>query len=568
MEHILLIEPNYQNKFPPIGLMKIASYHKLRGDSVEFYKGEAPYFMISKANRVYITSLFTFHYDITLTCIQHYLKYISKDRIYVGGIAATLFHKELKRETGISQILPGLLTDSSAIGYADRANIDCMPLDYDILDDISYNYPMNDNYFIHTTRGCPRSCVFCAVKFIEPEYITTNNIIEQVSRVDEVYGPKRNLLIMDNNILFSHKIDEIVNDILSLGFNKKASYIYPNNFSLIMNKIRRRINSNSNYSRQIDEILKFLLSFSHGIISNRNINDRFCEIISMIINSNSVWDNLQKFEGELLEIIDKFRFKRPLIRYVDFNQGIDARLLTDKKAKLLSNIAIKPFRLAYDSVKQTKIFISATTKAINNGISNFSNYILYNWKDRPEDLWLRLYTAIKLYNNFEIKVNAFSFPMKYAPINKKDRNFVGSYWNKKFLDSINIIINVTKGVVAKELLFFYEAFGKNSEEFIQILTMPDEFIRHRHFFRNNGLIECWSRIYKTLSSVENKELLSIITAAKHDRTILFKKYSPKINRMLILYKLNKSQFDRGDTSAEDIIHTLTCSSSLKRSSRG
>jgi len=43
MERILLVEPDYKNKFPPIGLMKIASYHRRKKDYVEFYKGNAPY---------------------------------------------------------------------------------------------------------------------------------------------------------------------------------------------------------------------------------------------------------------------------------------------------------------------------------------------------------------------------------------------------------------------------------------------------------------------------------------------------------------------------------------------
>jgi hypothetical protein len=41
-KRILLIEPAYKNKYPPLGLMKIAQYHGPRGkrDFVTFIKGE------------------------------------------------------------------------------------------------------------------------------------------------------------------------------------------------------------------------------------------------------------------------------------------------------------------------------------------------------------------------------------------------------------------------------------------------------------------------------------------------------------------------------------------------
>ena len=39
--NILLIEPGYKNKYPPLGLMKIAQYHGPNGqrDKVTFIKG-------------------------------------------------------------------------------------------------------------------------------------------------------------------------------------------------------------------------------------------------------------------------------------------------------------------------------------------------------------------------------------------------------------------------------------------------------------------------------------------------------------------------------------------------
>ena len=116
MAKILLVEPDYQNKYPPIGLMKIATFHRGMGDSVEFYKGEAPYTKISQVDRIYITSLFTFYYNITLKCIKHYQKYIHNDNIYLGGIAASLLTKDFETDTGIKNIMRGQLTDSSLIG--------------------------------------------------------------------------------------------------------------------------------------------------------------------------------------------------------------------------------------------------------------------------------------------------------------------------------------------------------------------------------------------------------------------------------------------------------------------
>lgn len=186
--------------------------------------------------------------------------------------------------------------------------------------------------------------------------------------------------------------------------------------------------------------------------------------------------------------------------------GLDARLLTDEKMQILSQLPLRPFRLAYDDVGMTETYINAFHIAYKWGVRNFSNYMLYNYKDTPDDLWQRAQTNIILYKEFD-NVSAFSFPMKYAPIDMTDRSYIGEHWNKKYLSAMNIILNVTKGVIAKEQDFFMRAYGKTPEEFHEILSMPNEFIKFRDFFEKNGFINLWREHFQALSVNDKERLL-------------------------------------------------------------
>ena len=63
-KNILLIEPGYKNKYPPLGLMKIAQYHGPRGkgDRVKFIKGEDSSVLDTCWDRIYVTTLFSFEW--------------------------------------------------------------------------------------------------------------------------------------------------------------------------------------------------------------------------------------------------------------------------------------------------------------------------------------------------------------------------------------------------------------------------------------------------------------------------------------------------------------------------
>lgn len=513
--------------------MKIATYHKMRGDYVEFYKGAAPFQTIAKMDRIYITSIFTFLFDITVETMLHYVKYIDKSKIYIGGIAVTLMEKEFKACTGIDNILTGQLVNSSVLGYGDSINVDILPLDYDILDDVEYEYGIEDNFFAYTTRGCPRKCEFCAVKTLEPCFLETNNVIEQVLFVRNTFGDKRNLMLMDNNVFCSKELEKICSDIMSLGFVKdKATYIPENSAEIFYYKIDRRIASNKSTWIIVDEFILYFKKFINRI-KKESVQREIHIIIDELDGSDNCLDVLLKYRKTIISIVEKYRSKKPLQRYVDFNQGIDARLLTDEKMQILSQLPLRPFRLAYDNVNMTETYINAFRIAYKWGVRHFSNYMLYNFEDTPDELWQRIYTTIILYNELD-DISAFSFPMKYAPIDMIDRSYIGAHWNKKYLSAMNIILNVTKGIIAKEKDFFIRAYGNTPEEFHEILSMPNEFIKFRDFFEKKGLIDLWKQDFRKLNQEAKGLLLKKISGEDIEFTN---------TKLLSFYKITKRQVE-------------------------
>jgi len=459
MGDILLIEPNYSNKYPPLGLMKISTFHKSLGDCVVFAKGTLPEQLAEKKwDRVYVSTLFTFEWEETKKSIQYALTVVNdKHMVFVGGIMATLMPELFMETFPTIRLIKGLLNRDGTLGLRDDKCIDRLMPDYDILDDIDYKYPANDAYFLYMTRGCGMKCQFCAVQTLEPEYVPFISIKNQIAEVDKRFGAKRNLLLMDNNVLRSNQFDIIVDELIELGFGKGCTYPSPNT-------------------------------------------------------------------------------GKPLQRYVDFNQGLDAKLLTEHKAKRLSELAISPARIAFDHIEDEEQYKRALELCTKNGVKYLSNYILYNGEDftgkgqhyqadTPRDLFIRMRISMdfcdELNNKYgnDGRVHIFSFPMKYIPLNATDRSFVGTNWNKKYLRAIQRMLIPTQGKGVSTRSFFEADFGTTADEFIENLAMPEDLLAMRgHFVErnaeakedrtkryvqweiNHARINEWTRLYRSLGN--------------------------------------------------------------------
>jgi len=453
-KHILLIEPAYKNKYPPLGLMKIAQYHGPHGkrDIVRFIKGQDRSVLGKAWDRIYVTTLFSFEYPRISESIDFALQVANghADKVFVGGIAASLMHDQFLREPrwrGI-RFIKGLLSAPPAVSlrlddfseelYSDDVMsipIEDLIPDYDILDQIDYKYPVRDAYFAYTSRGCIRKCNFCGVPKLEGAQRDTESLTSLVKAIEQRYGPKKDLMLMDNNVVASPRFKDIIAEIRDLGFVPGAT-------------IRR----------------------PHERVAVQ--------------------------------------------RRVDFNQGVDARILCKDPMYLqqLATICLKPLRIAFDHLGLKEPYEQAIRYAHQNGLIELSNYMLYNFKDSPTDLFERMRLNVHL--NEELQIRIWSFPMRYQPTDLPERSHVGPKWTRYQLRSMQIVLQATHGVVSGAPQFFKRAFGDTAEDFEKILLLPHDFIFNRDWyerFDTKQELYQYQEVTAKLDANDRGELLTLLS---------------------------------------------------------
>ena len=310
--HVLLVEPRYYTRFPPLGLLKLASFHRKMGDGVRLVRGIRAVGIGHEPSRIYVTSLYTWSWRPVWEAVRYYKARFPRAEVWLGGIYASLM-REHAALSGADVVWEGIFPEAE----------DLMPA-YDLVPDWRAT-------ILFASRGCIRRCPFCAVPRIE--------------------GP--------------------------LGHIKYSvrGLIYPGHTKVIF--------------------------FDNNILASPG------------------WRNI--FE-ELVELGLK----------VDFNQGLDARLMDDDVAELLSRMHIEPLiRLAYDTRGMRRPVGRAVNMLREHGIRGrrIMVYVLYNFRDDPEDFLARVRDVLEW--------GAVAYPMHYEPLDALEKNrYVSPGWTRAELEAV------------------------------------------------------------------------------------------------------------------------------------
>lgn len=335
---VLLVEPDYYARYPPLGLLKIATHHRLLGDRVEFVRGCSD--AISRPDRIYVTSLFTYAWRPVRDAIRFYRSLFPDSRILLGGIYASLL-PDHARTLGADEVHVGL-----------KSELEDLVPSWDLI-------PEWDGSILFASRGCIRKCGFCSVPKLEGPPTDLRYHIRKL-----VYPGHKRVILWDNNIL-----------------------------------------------------------------GNENWDSIFDELATM--------DHLE----------------------VDFNQGLDARRVTEKVAEKLARLKVHSIRMAYDYPGLGPAVQKGIETLVSHGISarKIVVYTLYNYVDSPENFRERVSELLSW--------GVTSYPMRFEPLTSLTKNaWVSPHWTEEELQTV---------AAARRVVGFAGAFPPYKALIEKLTAAPD-----------------------------------------------------------------------------------------------
>lgn len=320
---VLLIEPLYYSRFPPLGLLKLASYHRSRGNHVKLVRGLQENLTFNP-DRIEITSLFTYAWKPVHEAIKFYHNKFSSAKMRVGGIYASLMPQRIKSFFPFTQVHTGLFEKAD----------DYIPA-YDLLDDVE-KWRKWDSTILFTSRGCIRTCPYCVVPQLEGKI---HAVVEDLER--HIYPTHKKIILWDNNFFASPNWKKILRALQDLGLP------------------------------------------------------------------------------------------------VDFNQGIDSRLINDEKAQMIADLKTRLIRTAFDNINEKKSIINAIECFSQNSIRKRKIFIytLYNFYEEKYDYD----TPTTFFERIRLiaELGCVSYPMRYEPLTSLRKNcFKSPFWTSYQLKMI------------------------------------------------------------------------------------------------------------------------------------
>jgi len=320
---VLLVEPAYYTKFPPLGLLKLASYHRSRGNQVKLVRGTTEDLTFNP-ERIEVTSLFTYAWKPVHEAIQFYHNKFPSAKIRVGGIYASLIHHRLRSFFPFINIHIGLFEEAD----------DYLPA-YDLLNEVEKWKKWNST-ILFTSRGCIRDCFYCVVPRLEGKI---RIVVKDLNRY--IYPDHKRIILWDNNFFASPNWKKILTDL------------------------------------------------------------------------------------------------KDICLPVDFNQGIDSRLIDDEKARMIADLRISLIRTAFDNLNEEKAIANAVKLFSQSGINRRKIFIyaLYNFysEKSPSDTPSTFFERIKKI----AELGCVSYPMRYEPLTALEKNqYISPLWTNDLLSMI------------------------------------------------------------------------------------------------------------------------------------
>lgn len=320
---ILLVEPDYYTKYPPLGLLKLASFHRTYGDKIQYVRGNVD--SLEAPDSIEVTSLFTYSWKPVHEAVEFYHANFPEARITVGGIYATLMPGHIQKTFPFVKVHQGL--------HLKAENL--LP-SYDLLQSVD-KWKEWKKSIVFTTRGCIRKCPFCVVPKIEGGMKEPKYSIKPL-----IHPAHKEVVIWDNDFLASPYAKDILIELRDGGYR------------------------------------------------------------------------------------------------ADFNQGLDARLMTEEFANILADIKSPSIHMAYDWAWEGPYIEKAIEYLSNAGYKkkNLIFYVLHNFYDEqhkkgdtPADFFHRLQDLMKW--------GASAYPMRFIPLNSLTRRgFVSPLWTEELLEMI------------------------------------------------------------------------------------------------------------------------------------